>query len=110
FQAEDGIRDFHVTGVQTCALPIFGEAYPPLVAFVTELLARNRQLALPQQSASEWRAALSANLVALLASEAPSHADSRVFLGNSGAEAVEAAMKMALAHRPRARRFVNFER
>src|SRR5690606_39857393 len=22
--AEDGIRDFHVTGVQTCALPIFG--------------------------------------------------------------------------------------
>src|SRR5690606_39729449 len=30
FQAEDGIRDFHVTGVQTCALPIFagiGNAY-----------------------------------------------------------------------------------
>src|SRR5690606_40081592 len=23
FQAEDGIRDFHVTGVQTCALPIY---------------------------------------------------------------------------------------
>src|SRR5690606_40061945 len=23
FQGEDGIRDFHVTGVQTCALPIF---------------------------------------------------------------------------------------
>src|SRR5690606_40858445 len=22
FQADDGIRDFHVTGVQTCALPI----------------------------------------------------------------------------------------
>src|SRR5690606_40967310 len=30
FQAEDGIRDFHVTGVQTCALPIssLGEAQP----------------------------------------------------------------------------------
>src|SRR5690606_11547211 len=29
FQAEDGIRDFHVTGVQTCALPISqGEADP----------------------------------------------------------------------------------
>src|SRR5690606_11874347 len=36
-QAEDGIRDFHVTGVQTCALPIsitfsiagFGGIYPP---------------------------------------------------------------------------------
>src|SRR5690606_40928961 len=25
FQAEDGIRDFHVTGVQTCALPIYEE-------------------------------------------------------------------------------------
>src|SRR5690606_39804505 len=24
-QAEDGIRDFHVTGVQTCALPIFAD-------------------------------------------------------------------------------------
>src|SRR5579884_1719436 len=26
FQAADGIRDGHVTGVQTCALPIFGSA------------------------------------------------------------------------------------
>src|SRR5215475_15736270 len=26
FQAEDGIRDFHVTGVQTCALPISSHA------------------------------------------------------------------------------------
>src|SRR5690606_39647798 len=26
FQAEDGIRDFHVTGVQTCALPILPES------------------------------------------------------------------------------------
>src|SRR5690606_40748655 len=26
-QAEDGIRDFHVTGVQTCALPIY-QHYP----------------------------------------------------------------------------------
>src|SRR5256885_10046096 len=24
FQAEDGMRDYKVTGVQTCALPIFG--------------------------------------------------------------------------------------
>src|SRR5207253_6273936 len=34
FQAEDGIRDGHVTGVQTCALPILpiksdGEHFPP---------------------------------------------------------------------------------
>src|SRR5690606_41047838 len=27
FQAEDGIRDFHVTGVQTCALPISRAAF-----------------------------------------------------------------------------------
>src|SRR5439155_2071058 len=27
FQAEDGIRDGHVTGVQTCALPISIQAY-----------------------------------------------------------------------------------
>src|SRR5690606_40732605 len=26
-QAEDGIRDFHVTGVQTCALPIFTNTF-----------------------------------------------------------------------------------
>src|SRR5690606_40223585 len=37
FQAEDGIRDFHVTGVQTCALPISspggcGPAAPPVPA------------------------------------------------------------------------------
>src|SRR5690606_22070595 len=30
FQAEDGIRDFHVTGVQTCALPILVHAIQQL--------------------------------------------------------------------------------
>src|SRR3712207_7673823 len=29
FQAEDGIRDIGVTGVQTCALPIWGEDEVP---------------------------------------------------------------------------------
>src|SRR2546426_5650419 len=29
FQAEDGIRDYKVTGVQTCALPIFFHACRP---------------------------------------------------------------------------------
>src|SRR5690606_24523992 len=29
FQAEDGIRDFHVTGVQTCALPISEGRWTP---------------------------------------------------------------------------------
>src|SRR5690606_40345937 len=31
FQAEDGIRDFHVTGVQTCALPICHPAGEPII-------------------------------------------------------------------------------
>src|SRR2546421_8845318 len=30
FQAEDGIRDLIVTGVQTCALPICNAAFPPV--------------------------------------------------------------------------------
>src|SRR5688500_19731000 len=30
FQAEDGIRDYKVTGVQTCALPIFLTVEAPL--------------------------------------------------------------------------------
>ena len=33
FQAEDGIRDRDVTGVQTCALPIL------LIVFISELSA-----------------------------------------------------------------------
>src|SRR5690606_39482120 len=37
FQAEDGIRDFHVTGVQTCALPIYAQpaAYAAHAAHAT---------------------------------------------------------------------------
>ncbi len=86
----------------------FGEAYPPLVEFARSYLSETRQLGFPHQTASEWRAALDSALVALLASVAPTHEDSQVFLSNSGAEAVEAAMKLALAYRPKARRFVNF--
>src|SRR5215813_8846840 len=38
FQAEDGIRDADVTGVQTCALTIFRAAQGCANAFVTPLL------------------------------------------------------------------------
>src|SRR3712207_7917641 len=34
FQAEDGIRDIGVTGVQTCALPIFAACRTPVVTAV----------------------------------------------------------------------------
>ncbi|HET8985661.1 MAG TPA: aminotransferase class III-fold pyridoxal phosphate-dependent enzyme [Trueperaceae bacterium] len=86
----------------------FGEGYPPLVEFVRSFLSDNRQLGFPQQSSSEWRAALESNLVALLSSVAPSHSDSHVFFTNSGAEAIEAAIKMARAHKPDATLFINF--
>src|SRR5256885_2960148 len=37
FQAEDGIRDYKVTGVQTCALPI--STLAPLLLFVLGVVA-----------------------------------------------------------------------
>src|SRR5690606_23590389 len=36
FQAEDGIRDFHVTGVQTCALPILNTQIQQLENMITK--------------------------------------------------------------------------
>ncbi len=103
---QEGRHLIHAGGY--AAMP-FGEAYPPLLDFVREYLVNNHQLGLPQQSLSEWRGALAANLVALLTSVAPSHADSHAYFGNSGAEAIEAALKMARATRPKAEQFINFE-
>src|SRR5207253_7695104 len=37
FQAEDGIRDGHVTGVQTCALPISRSSGDPYVTHCVEV-------------------------------------------------------------------------
>src|SRR5690606_40085055 len=39
FQAEDGIRDFHVTGVQTCALPIYDLVAAALVVEAVDVAA-----------------------------------------------------------------------
>src|SRR5690606_41035155 len=47
FQAEDGIRDFHVTGVQTCALPILGV---PAATKELSAVAGNRQVKLTWQA------------------------------------------------------------
>src|SRR3712207_537867 len=41
FQAEDGIRDIGVTGVQTCALPILGIPAQALLGGVTVLTGLN---------------------------------------------------------------------
>src|SRR5687768_18485378 len=51
FQAEDGIRDVAVTGVQTCALPICSGTF--LIA------ALRRAYAAKRMSCNEWHAFLS---------------------------------------------------
>src|SRR2546430_11905908 len=45
FQAEDGIRDLTVTGVQTCALPIWNPFYRE--AFFWDRLRANRPIIIP---------------------------------------------------------------
>src|SRR2546430_10933915 len=41
FQAEDGIRDLTVTGVQTCALPIWQERFPINLSFLSAKAKRS---------------------------------------------------------------------
>src|SRR5690606_40987021 len=55
FQAEDGIRDFHVTGVQTCALPISLAVSSP--GF--KLLDRKRNFCTDKKISSRSRIAFS---------------------------------------------------
>lgn len=104
---QEGKHLIHAGGY--AAVP-FGEFYPPLRDTVTRYLNEASHLGLPQQSLSAWRAALEANLIALLRSQAPSHEGSRVFFSNSGAEAIEAAVKFARAYRPGGGAIVNFRR
>ncbi len=104
-QDEQGRHLIHAGGY--AALP-FGEAYPKLVAFVREYLENGATLGFAQQSASAWRAALEANLVALVSHFAPSHTDSQVFFSNSGAGAIEAALKFVRAARPGSPVILNF--
>src|SRR5690606_40923465 len=47
FQAEDGIRDFHVTGVQTCALPISDATLGEISAALEEAFGRYGTLPTP---------------------------------------------------------------
>src|SRR5437868_8795159 len=44
FQAEDGIRDRNVTGVQTCALPILNGCTIPGSGYASVLPSTNRQI------------------------------------------------------------------
>jgi acetylornithine/succinyldiaminopimelate/putrescine aminotransferase len=106
-QDERGRHLLHAGGY--AALP-FGENYPPLVEFTRTYLEKAQGMGFAQQSSSEWRAALETNLVALLSAYAPSHHDSQVFFSNSGAEAIEAALKFVRAARPDASVILNFTR
>src|SRR5690606_27270652 len=64
FQAEDGIRDFHVTGVQTCALPIYPSGPGLYVTFekteMTVISAVNSYLSWGDQPSKSTPAAGSA--------------------------------------------------
>jgi acetylornithine/succinyldiaminopimelate/putrescine aminotransferase len=88
----------------------FGDRYPPLMRFLRRYHEEGQAMGLPQQSISDWRAALETNLVRLISEFAPSHTDSKVFFSNSGAEAIEAAIKFAKVSRPKGTCFINFKR
>src|SRR3712207_8624407 len=63
FQAEDGIRDIGVTGVQTCALPIWlGHAREQLRNHLAEIHQYVRQ---SQDDLEQWRGRLRADVDAL---------------------------------------------
>src|SRR5690625_7878424 len=49
FQAEDGIRDGHVTGVQTCALPIFGTELDVLLEGIDREIEKVQQDLITEQ-------------------------------------------------------------
>src|SRR5256885_8828184 len=57
FQAEDGIRDYKVTGVQTCALPILSRVFPsvrgPLASEENRVPARRESLVAAHRTAHE---------------------------------------------------------
>ncbi len=101
-----GLKKINAGGYS--AIP-FGDQYPPLIEFIQGFLARDRTIGIPSQSISHWRSALETNLVALLAQFAPSHADSKVFFSNSGAEAIETALKFVKTARPKAKYIINFK-
>src|SRR5258706_4420046 len=54
FQAEDGIRDWSVTGVQTCALPIFRA--PDVTGFLRNFTALSSVVSPPRASRSRLSA------------------------------------------------------
>src|SRR5699024_11374307 len=58
FQAEDGIRDRNVTGVQTCALPIYLSAIHSVASFFVSRVDTEVDSRLPEDSPLRGRAGL----------------------------------------------------
>src|SRR2546430_13681495 len=85
FQAEDGIRDLTVTGVQTCALPILEDVTGRLVRTASQEIVQGRLQLLREQSLSQAQAKdyvrqtqerlLLAPLLARLQSSVPGHVE-----------------------------------
>src|SRR6266496_5141771 len=55
FQAEDGIRDLYVTGVQTCALPIFIAAFGAIGGIVNSAISGEFNYPRLDPAAKVWR-------------------------------------------------------
>src|SRR3981189_3895616 len=55
FQAEDGIRDYKVTGVQTCALPIFDVGAPEFQKAPQHGIIRRQVEFLPDEALEQGR-------------------------------------------------------
>ena len=109
WELEDATGQRIINASGYAALP-FGDNPPELNEFIQQVLQQTDQVMFAQQSITTWRAALESNLVKLLARESHDHHTSRVFFSNSGAEAIEAAIKFAQAARPKAKYLINFTR
>src|SRR5271163_1321932 len=128
FQAEDGIRDLIVTGVQTCALPIWTTDGREVLDGVAGLWCVNAghgrreitEAVAKQLSVMDYAPAfqmghpIAFELANRLAKIAPPGLD-RIFFTNSGSESVDTALKIAVAyHRARGAgqrtRFIGRER
>src|SRR5206468_5474074 len=82
FQAEDGIRDLIVTGVQTCALPICPDPLP--MPFLTGRLRRGQPVAdLGDEAFFDKRRMVVRTGTTYLAIDAPTDLSVMIMLGRS---------------------------
>src|SRR5205809_5812915 len=93
FQAEDGIRDVAVTGVQTCALPIFDAIkFPAFADFM------KRQIGISDELAKVWNAPQAVASLKYDPTLAEAKAESAAYqasLKRTGAKFVESFMSAA---------------